>query len=177
MSEAKKLHLVKPGADTAGRVDDAHVVLLGLSAASVRATPPAADADQATVDVLLNAIRAFPEIILAVAIFIPIAGLGPVMVAVDDAGAGYASLRHILEVRPTYAKLDISLVRGIERDKLRQALVAGLEYFALKSRCQLIAEGIETSEEEITLRRLGVQLGQGYLLGRPQPVAHAADAP
>ncbi len=52
--------------------------------------------------------------------------LGDVELAVDDAGAGYASLRHILELRPTFAKLDISLVRGIDADELRQALVAGL---------------------------------------------------
>ena len=97
--------------------------------------------------------------------------LGDVRLAVDDAGAGYASLRHILELRPTFTKLDISLVRGIETDDLRQALVAGLEYFALRSGCRLIAEGVESEDEASVLRRLGVEFAQGYLFGRPEPIA------
>ncbi|MHB8398668.1 MAG: EAL domain-containing protein [Candidatus Limnocylindrales bacterium] len=98
--------------------------------------------------------------------------LGAVELAVDDAGAGYASLRHILELRPTFVKLDISLVRGIERDDLRQALAAGLDYFALRSGCHLIAEGVETEDEAAALERLGVEFAQGYLLGRPAPIMH-----
>jgi EAL domain-containing protein (putative c-di-GMP-specific phosphodiesterase class I)/DNA-binding response OmpR family regulator len=97
--------------------------------------------------------------------------LGDVGIAVDDAGAGYASLRHILELRPTFAKLDISLVRGIDADELRQALAAGLVYFALRSGCHLIAEGVETEDEAAELLRLGVEFAQGYLFGRPEPVA------
>lgn len=92
-----------------------------------------------------------------------------VRVAVDDAGAGFASFRHILELRPDFVKLDIGLVRDIDRDDVRQALVAGIVYFARKSGCQLIAEGIETVGERDQLRSLGVDLGQGYLLGRPAP--------
>jgi len=95
--------------------------------------------------------------------------LGDVDVAVDDAGAGYASLRHILEFRPTYVKLDISLVRGIDRDHVRQALGAGLQYFAYRTGCRLIAEGVESPEEADALRRLGIEFAQGYLFGRPEP--------
>ena len=99
-------------------------------------------------------------------------GLGQhVQVAVDDAGAGYASLRHILELQPSFAKLDISLVRGIDADDLRQALAAGLNYFALRTSCRLIAEGVETQAEADTLRRLGIDFAQGYLYGRPGRVA------
>jgi EAL domain-containing protein (putative c-di-GMP-specific phosphodiesterase class I)/DNA-binding response OmpR family regulator len=97
-----------------------------------------------------------------------IEGLGPVQIAVDDAGAGYASLRHILELRPAYAKLDISLVRGIDRDELRQAMAAGIQYYALRTGCALIAEGVETDEEAEVLRSLGVDYAQGYLFGRPE---------
>jgi EAL domain-containing protein (putative c-di-GMP-specific phosphodiesterase class I) len=97
--------------------------------------------------------------------------LGKVELAVDDAGAGYASLRHILELRPTFAKLDVSLVRGIDVDELRQALVAGLVYFALRSDCHLIAEGVESEAEAEALRRLGIEFAQGYLFGRPEPIA------
>jgi EAL domain-containing protein (putative c-di-GMP-specific phosphodiesterase class I) len=78
---------------------------------------------------------------------------------VDDAGAGFASFRHILELRPDFVKLDIGLVREIDHDDVRQALVAGIVYFARKSGCQLIAEGIETTGERDQLRMLGVALG------------------
>jgi EAL domain-containing protein (putative c-di-GMP-specific phosphodiesterase class I)/CheY-like chemotaxis protein len=93
--------------------------------------------------------------------------MGNVGLAIDDAGAGYASLRHILELRPMYAKLDMSLVRGIDGDDVRLALVAGLQYFASKTGCRLIAEGIESAAEEEALRSLGVELGQGFLFGKP----------
>ena len=94
----------------------------------------------------------------------------PVQVAVDDAGSGYASLRHILALRPAYVKLDMDWVRSIDADPARQALVAGLVHFAAEVGCQLIGEGVETEAESATLRRLGVPLGQGYLFGRPTPV-------
>jgi len=100
--------------------------------------------------------------------------IGPnVVVAVDDAGAGFSSLRHILELRPAFAKLDISLVRGIDSDDLRQVLAAGLNYYALRTGCQIIAEGVETQAESDTLQRLGIEFGQGYLYGRPEPLGAA----
>jgi EAL domain-containing protein (putative c-di-GMP-specific phosphodiesterase class I)/DNA-binding response OmpR family regulator len=98
-----------------------------------------------------------------------------VRIAVDDAGAGFASFRHILELRPDYVKLDIGLVRDIDTDDVRQALVAGIVYFAKKSGCRLIAEGIETEGERDQLRSLGVDLGQGYLLGRPAAAGDQRD--
>ena len=98
-----------------------------------------------------------------------LAKLGDVGLAVDDAGAGFASFRHILELQPTYAKLDISLVRGIDGDDLRQALAAGLQYFAYKTGCALIAEGVESPAEADVLQRMGIEFGQGYLFGRPEP--------
>ncbi len=94
---------------------------------------------------------------------------GNARLAVDDAGAGYAGLRHILELRPQFVKLDLSLVRNVDVDEARQAMVAGMAHFAGKSGCELIAEGIETPEELAELIRLGVSLGQGYLFGRPGP--------
>jgi EAL domain-containing protein (putative c-di-GMP-specific phosphodiesterase class I)/FixJ family two-component response regulator len=93
----------------------------------------------------------------------------PVKVAVDDAGSGYASLAHILALRPAHVKLDLSWIRDIETDPARQALVAGLVHFAAEVGCDLIGEGIETEAELRTLRRLGVPLGQGFLFGRPLP--------
>ena len=98
-----------------------------------------------------------------------LAALGPtVSLAVDDAGAGYASLRHVIELAPSIVKLDIGLVRGINVDPARQALIAGMSYFAVKRKVRLVAEGIETEFELKTLRSLGVHHGQGYLFGRPR---------
>jgi EAL domain-containing protein (putative c-di-GMP-specific phosphodiesterase class I) len=95
--------------------------------------------------------------------------LGPrVKLAIDDAGSGFASLRHIFALRPDYVKFDIEWVRGIDRDPVRRALVSGLVYFGNETGCELIAEGIETDAELAALRELGIRLGQGYLLGRPQ---------
>ena len=99
-----------------------------------------------------------------------IARLGPgVTLAIDDAGSGYASLRHIFALKPAYVKLDVEWVRKIDADPIRRALVSGLVYFASETGCKLIAEGIETEDELAALRSLGVSLGQGYLLGRPSP--------
>jgi EAL domain-containing protein (putative c-di-GMP-specific phosphodiesterase class I) len=99
-------------------------------------------------------------------------GLGPsIRFAIDDAGAGYSSFRHILELRPDFVKLDIGLVRSIEDDAARQAFVAGMVYFVLRTGCTLIAEGIETAAERDVLEALAVDLGQGFLFGRPEPIA------
>jgi EAL domain-containing protein (putative c-di-GMP-specific phosphodiesterase class I) len=96
---------------------------------------------------------------------------GRARLAVDDAGAGYAGLRHILELRPQFVKLDISLVRHVDTDQARQAMVAGMAHFARNSGCQLIAEGIETEAELTELVRLGVTLGQGFLFGKPASIS------
>lgn len=93
--------------------------------------------------------------------------------SVDDAGAGHASFRHILRLEPDYIKLDISLTRDIDTDRSRRALAAALICFAKETGAELIAEGVETRSELQTLRDLGVQKGQGYLLGRPAPFAEA----
>ena len=103
-----------------------------------------------------------------------IASLGSnVEVAVDDAGAGFSSLRHIVELHPMFVKLDRSLVAGLHDDESRQAMIVGLRYFARAIGSRLIAEGIETPDELSTLRALDIGLGQGYLLGRPLPVDDA----
>ena len=95
---------------------------------------------------------------------------GHVRVAVDDAGAGYAGLRHILEIRPQIVKLDIALVRGLNADPARRALISSMVAFAAETSCALVAEGVETEAELAALRGLGVAFGQGYLFGRPAPI-------
>jgi EAL domain-containing protein (putative c-di-GMP-specific phosphodiesterase class I) len=102
-----------------------------------------------------------------------------VRLAVDDAGAGVANFGHIVELAPAFVKLDISLIRRVNANMGRQAMVVGMRHFSRTAGCRLIAEGIETEDEAATLRALGVEFGQGYWLGRPEAVEHwtAARAP
>lgn len=90
--------------------------------------------------------------------------------AVDDVGAGFASLRHILRLSPDFIKLDRTLIDGIDHDRSRQALAGGLITFAEKIGAAIIAEGIETPAQLAMLLSLGVELGQGFHLGRPGPL-------
>ena len=88
-------------------------------------------------------------------------------VAVDDAGAGYASMSHILQLRPDMLKIDMSLVRNLDADPIRRALVGALVRFARETTTEVIAEGVESSAEVTALEDLGVRFGQGYRLGMP----------
>jgi len=88
-------------------------------------------------------------------------------VAIDDAGAGFAGMAHMLEIRPDVIKLDIELTRGIDQDKHRRALVRSLVEYGQAVGATIVAEGIETDEELRALQKLGVGYGQGFFLGRP----------
>jgi EAL domain-containing protein (putative c-di-GMP-specific phosphodiesterase class I)/DNA-binding response OmpR family regulator len=100
-----------------------------------------------------------------------IAGLtAAVQISVDDAGAGFASLSHVLALGARYVKLDKTWVHGIDADPAKRALVAGLQSFADETDAVLIAEGIETKGQLAEVRRLGIAYGQGWLLGMPQPL-------
>lgn len=90
--------------------------------------------------------------------------------AVDDAGAGFASMRHILNLQPNIIKLDMSLTRDIDTDPNRRALAKGLISFAHEIGSSITAEGVETESELEMLRRLGVDRAQGYYLSRPMPI-------
>jgi EAL domain-containing protein (putative c-di-GMP-specific phosphodiesterase class I) len=96
-----------------------------------------------------------------------------VRLAVDDAGAGYAGLQHILQIRPDLIKLDIGLTRSIDLDPARRALASALTLFAREVGCRIIAEGVETASELAALRAIGIAKVQGYFLGRPTPLADA----
>lgn len=91
--------------------------------------------------------------------------------AVDDAGAGYASFRHILKLKPDVIKLDISLIQRIDIDQSCRALAAALIRFAEETGSKVLAEGVETYAEFDILRGLKVANAQGFLLGRPQPLS------
>jgi EAL domain-containing protein (putative c-di-GMP-specific phosphodiesterase class I) len=92
-------------------------------------------------------------------------------IAVDDAGSGYSGLQQIIQMRPDLVKLDRFLIEDIQHDPGRRALAAGLMMFARDTGSRLIAEGVEREDELAVLRALGIDLIQGYLLGRPQPLA------
>lgn len=89
--------------------------------------------------------------------------------AVDDAGAGFASFRHVLQLQPDMIKLDRSLISGIHLDPGKQALARALIGFAREMNISTVAEGVEEPEERICMQALGVDMIQGYLTGRPQP--------
>jgi len=89
-------------------------------------------------------------------------------IALDDLGAGYSSLRLWSELRPDYVKIDRHFIDGIHLDPLKREFVGSILQIARASRAQVIAEGIELAEELAVLGEMGVDLVQGYLLGRPQ---------
>lgn len=97
--------------------------------------------------------------------------------AIDDAGAGYASFRHILRLAPDLIKLDRSLTQNIDNRSDSRALAAALVGFTAATGCKLVAEGVETQEELAALREIGVLKAQGYLLGRPGPLASLPEHP
>ena len=92
-----------------------------------------------------------------------------IRLAIDDVGAGFSSLQHILRLNPDVIKLDVSLTRSVDADPARRALAAGFVSFARELGSSLVAEGVETQQECYALLGLGVPLMQGYLLGRPGP--------
>jgi PAS domain S-box-containing protein len=97
--------------------------------------------------------------------------------AVDDAGSGFASLKHILELRPDFIKLDRTMVAGIATDPARRALAAALADFASSIGARVVAEGVEAIDELQAVRVAGIGWAQGYLFGQPSPPPVVADAP
>jgi EAL domain-containing protein (putative c-di-GMP-specific phosphodiesterase class I) len=97
------------------------------------------------------------------------------LVALDDAGSGYAGLRQVAVVRPSLVKLDRSLVERVDTDPAKLVLARLLGAYSGELDAWLLAEGIETDAELHVFVSLGVPLGQGYLLGRPSPDFEALD--
>lgn len=125
-------------------------------------------ADRTIVEVTEHAKVADYEVLHSALAPLKAAGL---RVAIDDAGAGYSGLQHIIQLAPDIIKLDMSLTRGIDRDPALRALVTAMVYYAMETGAIVVAEGIELPSEMQALRRLGVHRGQGYLLGKPGPLA------
>jgi EAL domain-containing protein (putative c-di-GMP-specific phosphodiesterase class I) len=90
-------------------------------------------------------------------------------VAVDDMGAGHASLQALAAIEPDFLKFDVSLVRDIDKSSIKRSLLETLRGLAEKMRARVIAEGIEREGERATLQSLGIELGQGFLFHREEP--------
>jgi EAL domain-containing protein (putative c-di-GMP-specific phosphodiesterase class I) len=90
-----------------------------------------------------------------------------VRIALDDAGASDVGLQHLLEIRPDIVKIDTTVIHGIADDELRQAVAIAYASLSKRAAAISLAEGIETEAELAMLSSLGVEAGQGYLLGRP----------
>jgi len=89
-------------------------------------------------------------------------------IAIDDAGSGYSGLESILQLRPEYIKVATSIVRNLHADTIKRQVITALATLGEQIQAPLIAEGIEQPEELDSLLALGVRMGQGYLLGKPQ---------
>jgi EAL domain-containing protein (putative c-di-GMP-specific phosphodiesterase class I)/GGDEF domain-containing protein len=98
-------------------------------------------------------------------------------VAIDDVGTGYSSLQTISEVRPEFLKIDHSLVQGVHRSLIKQEIVSSILQIGDRIGSQVIAEGIESEEEFEKVKGFGVRLGQGFLLGAPEPDFGRSAAP
>ncbi len=98
---------------------------------------------------------------------------GHARVAIDDVGAGYSGLRHIVDLKPDLLKLDMGLTRQVDSDEARRALAQAMVGFARRTGSAIIAEGIETAGEAESLRAIGVRFGQGYWFSRPMPAVAA----
>lgn len=94
-------------------------------------------------------------------------------IAIDDVGAGYSGMRHLVELAPDLLKLDMSLTRDVHRDVARRALASAMVSFARSIGAKLVAEGVECAEEAAVLAELGVDYAQGYHFARPMPVVAA----
>lgn len=92
-----------------------------------------------------------------------------VRLAIDDAGAGYASFQHVMELEADIIKLDLSLIRDIHLHTKKQALASALISYARHTNSEIVAEGVECLEEFELLRRLGVDKLQGYYIAKPMP--------
>ena len=134
----------------AGFVERLHESALPLARMVIEITEHARVADYADLNAALTPLRA-----------------RGVRFAIDDTGAGYASLSHVLQLNPDIIKLDRALIANLDDDRARRSLVTALVLLALDIGASVTGEGVETDTQKDTLATLGVDQAQGYLLARP----------
>lgn len=129
---------------------------------------PGAYADRTIVEITEHAqVPSYEDLHACLA---PLKAIG-VRIAVDDAGAGYSGLQHIVQLGPDIIKMDMSLTRAVDTDPARRALASAMVFYAREMGARVVAEGVETASELDTLKLLGADRGQGYLLGKPGSIA------
>ena len=108
------------------------------------------------------------------AVLAPLRAAG-MRLAIDDVGAGFSSLRHIVLTKPDVIKIDRTIVDGVSHDAVLETLVGSLVYFGHGCNAKVVAEGIETAEDAAKLLELGVDYGQGWHFGRPGPAGDLSE--
>ena len=136
-----------------GRIRDALLAGTPTERIVIEITEHAPVPDYEKADQLLSALRA-----------------SGIRLAVDDAGAGYSTFRHILRLRPDIIKMDRSITHDIDSDTARRALATALVIFGGEIGAIVVAEGVETTAEVLALRRAGIHRAQGFLLAPPAPL-------
>ncbi len=150
--------------------------------------PPHLLADESVRNRLQTTLTAFPDLASRTVLELTELGILPksaavesflrrmrdlgVRLALDDFGGGYSSLTYFHRLPIDYVKIDISLIRDLTRNPLSRRLVASIHRLAQDFGALTLGEGIEDGETAAVLRDIGVQLGQGYHLGRPTPLAN-----
>jgi EAL domain-containing protein (putative c-di-GMP-specific phosphodiesterase class I) len=89
------------------------------------------------------------------------------LTAIDDFGAGYSGLNLLAEMQTNLIKLDMALIRNIDQDKVRQAIIRGIMQVSDELNIRIIAEGVESREELLTLQAFGIELFQGFYFAKP----------
>lgn len=149
-----------------------NVSLSALATETVQAVLPA-DLTGVTLEITeADLVNYAPDVMLA----LDDARARGAQIAIDDFGIGFSNVHRIAKIHPDIIKLDISLIHGIDTDWNLQAVATSCVLFAKLTGARVVAEGIETAGERASATRLGVHLGQGYLLGRPGPLPSALSA-
>jgi EAL domain-containing protein (putative c-di-GMP-specific phosphodiesterase class I) len=135
-----------------------------LQSGALQAALPEADGGAVLVEVTEHALVGEYEPLMAALAACQECGA---RITVDDFGAGYSGLSHLLRVRPQIVNLEMQLTRGVDRDPAKGALASATAEFARRAGVDIVAEGVETEAEAAMLRDIGVRYGQGFHFGRP----------
>lgn len=92
-----------------------------------------------------------------------------ISIAIDDVGAGYSSLEAIVEIEPSYVKIDASIIRGIHQSKIKKDMLKALDMLTKSVNAQTVAEGVETKDDLRILKEYNIDYAQGYYFARPGP--------
>jgi EAL domain-containing protein (putative c-di-GMP-specific phosphodiesterase class I)/DNA-binding NarL/FixJ family response regulator len=166
-----ELATMQAALDAARRLPSTSYLSVNVSAVMLVTAPLGAVLDRAAGRPLVLELTEHERIDDYAAVHEAISGLtSQVRLSVDDAGSGWASLRHVFALAPDFVKLDRGWVHGVDSDPARQALLLGIAEFVKEMGGKVVAEGVETEAELEVLGRLGIRFVQGFLLGHPRSI-------